>query len=441
MELKIGRPEAMSAAGVSGTAARLEYPGGEFRLNVESTASRHSVGSEAFFVAALVVGMKRGVSLRLEQPVSPRLLQAADGIQDIFHAWDRSFRRVNVVAQPRPVYNEPSARRVGCFFSGGVDSFFTLIQHREEIDSLIFVHGFDVRLQDTDVWARVSGPIRAAAAELGKPLIELRTNIQQFSDGIVDWNLYHGSAMASVAHSLGPMFYKVYIPATHTYERLRPWGSHPLVDPLWSTEALEIAHDGCEASRNQKIRTLATCETALKYLRVCYNNRQPGWRQAYNCGHCEKCLRTQINLYLAGALDRCPTLAHELDYDAISQLPIRNEGYAAYFQDSLEIAERSGADPALIGALRHALQRYSESHAALGLKASLAALRHLEQENAELNRSFAAMRRSKSWQLTQPLRSLAQASRRFTGKTNRVRGSLAAAHRGRGLPIGKSDVS
>ena len=38
-----------------------------------------------------------------------------------------------------------------------------------------------------------------------------------------------------------------------TYAHLGPLGSHPLLDPLWSSEDVELVHDGCEATRLDKL--------------------------------------------------------------------------------------------------------------------------------------------------------------------------------------------
>ena len=74
--------------------------------------------------------------------------------------------------------------------------------------------------------------------------------------------------------------------------------SHPALDPLWSTEAVEVVHDGAETRRVDKVAALAASPLALRYLRVCWENRGG----AYNCGRCGKCMRTMVDLDLAGAL-------------------------------------------------------------------------------------------------------------------------------------------
>jgi len=89
-------------------------------------------------------------------------------------------------------------------------------------------------------------------------------------------------------------------------------------------------------------------------LRVCWENR--GGR--YNCGTCEKCLRTMAELYLAGALERCRTLPDRIDIDALSRLPVSDPSRRS-FAVSLLNSARASRRPlggSIAGALRQALR-------------------------------------------------------------------------------------
>lgn len=72
--------------------------------------------------------------------------------------------------------------RVAAFFSGGVDSFYAALTRREEISDLIFLHGFDISLDQADARRRVSTAVREVAAELGKNLIEVETDYRAHLD-------------------------------------------------------------------------------------------------------------------------------------------------------------------------------------------------------------------------------------------------------------------
>jgi hypothetical protein len=143
----------------------------------------------------------------------------------------------------------------------------------------------------------------------------------------------------------------VWLPSSPVHqETTHPYGTSPALDALWSTEQVELAHDGFEATRLEKIRALTEVPAAMRWLRVC----QAGGSD-YNCGRCEKCLRTMVELHILGALDRCRTLPGELDPQVVSRAglsPISRP----YWEESLRHLEQSG-DASLAQAVRAALGR------------------------------------------------------------------------------------
>ncbi len=132
------------------------------------------------------------------------------------------------------------------------------------------------------------------ARSFDKVLIPVITN--HFAFGYrynLSRNLSQGGALASAALILG--FPRVFVPSSFSYDQLFPLGSHPLTDPLWANDGMEIVHDGAEARRVDKIQEIAKEPLALANLRVCFNDMN------INCGKCLKCLRTMIPLQLLQA--------------------------------------------------------------------------------------------------------------------------------------------
>ena len=243
---------------------------------------------ETCLTAALVPALTKGGSLAVPGPVSQRLLAATPTIVDIFTSWYPMLRRVGIQDAVPVARDVALGQRVGAFFSGGVDSFYTFLKHREEVTDLIFVHGFDIRLDDAPLRRMTSEMVRRVASEFGKGVVEVETNLRSLLDPYADWrDLTHGAALATVGHLLSGFFGRIYIAAAYSYAGLLPNGTHPLLDPLWSTEALDFVHDGCEASRLDKVAFISRHEVALENLRVCWKNPDG----AYNCGRCEKCHR------------------------------------------------------------------------------------------------------------------------------------------------------
>jgi CubicO group peptidase (beta-lactamase class C family) len=69
--------------------------------------------------------------------------------------------------------------------------------------------------------------------------------------------------LAAIGHLLAPAFERIYIAASVNYRDLFPWGTHPLLDPLWSSELLEFVHHGCAARRIEKLRFIAGFDAAV----------------------------------------------------------------------------------------------------------------------------------------------------------------------------------
>lgn len=312
--------------------------------------------ADAFVAAALLPAMREHDVLEVGAPVSARLLAALPAMQDIFRLFDRGFHRVRIEADAveRPV----RAGGAYAFFSGGVDSFYTLQKHEAALTGLLFAHGFDIPLEDTALHERAAGPIRAAAERVGKRLVEVATNVRSVLEDRAApprrgaWTMVQGAALASIGLALGGDASRVFIPATFSYDDLGPWGTHPLLDPLWSTESLAFLHDGCEATRLEKVERLAGWPAALSTLRVCYKNIGG----AYNCGICNKCVRTMIELRMAGALDHCPVFAVPLDLRRLARM---HSDYVddLYLADCRRVLEERGTDPELRRALARVLDR------------------------------------------------------------------------------------
>jgi 7-cyano-7-deazaguanine synthase in queuosine biosynthesis len=343
------RPITTPAGGVE---ARATVETGAERFELAYRVSRGPVSetSTPFVAASLLPAMRIGRALSVEGTVSPRLLATIPTIESVLTDWFQRTDSIVVKARPAP---EHRGAGVACFFSGGVDSFYSVLSHLDEITALVFVHGFDIQPRDVALRARISESLRVAASRLGKPLIEVETNVRVFSDRFAAWSEeYHGSALASVALLLSPQFGRFYIPASFPPTYSAPWGSHKDLDPLWSSEATEIMHDGGDASRVEKVRFLARSDVALQSLRVCWENR--GGR--YNCGHCEKCIRTMVNLRVAGALERCTTFKNELDLSEVAHVPIPDDCARFFVEENLQAAKENG-DGELVDAIARSLGR------------------------------------------------------------------------------------
>jgi hypothetical protein len=322
-----------------------------------------STSGDAWVAAGLQPAMALGEPLVIEAPVSPALLARVPVIMDILTSWDSALRRVDVVAPAAPIAT-PVARKTNLFFSLGVDSFYSLLKNVDRhpapdahaVSHLTFTtFGFDREWERTRLFPELRGRVHAVASAVKTDVIVVETNAPALGDGLVTWSFYHGASLAAIGLLLGGGFSRSLVASTHAYQELVPWGSHPLLDPMWSTEEVAIVHDGCEALRTEKIAYLGAHPLALDNLRVCWNHDS----LAYNCGVCEKCLRTMVALHIAGALDRCSTFAEPLALRNIRRMQLATgESSIRFFEDLLLSLGTSDQDRRLAKAIKGVLRTY-----------------------------------------------------------------------------------
>ncbi|MHB1213701.1 MAG: RING finger protein [Thiobacillus sp.] len=355
-QIEVGPVFRQSDAGKTRIGAVVTTP--DFTTELWFRAPEHILpdpSGNPFLATCLLPAMKLGLPLRIRGTVSGRLLQSVGTIQEIFHKWYPELAIIPVMADDVDDSALPRSTQSAAFFSGGLDSFHSVLKNHSRIDHLIFVHGFDIKLENTGLRDAVSGRVRQAAQALGKPLVEIETNIREIGDHYLSWTMhFFGPALASVGLLLGKSLGRIFIPASESYAHLEPCASHPLVDPLWSTENVDIIHDGAEASRNEKAAYIADSPAAMNALRVCWENPH----NAYNCGHCEKCLRTMINLESAGALERCTTFGSRLDPVTVVNMDIGNDLVLFHVEENLRVLEASSRNPAVVDALRTSISAY-----------------------------------------------------------------------------------
>lgn len=306
---------------------------------------------------ALLVAMRKGLDLVPVGPVDPVFSSNLAHARELVRRWHPETMSPIAVHTTTPAIrsDRKPADGVGCFFSGGVDSFYSVLEHRDEITHLIFIHGFDITLRNEVLAERALRALRAAAADLGKTLVEVRTNLRDLPDHHgLDW-LYqsHGSILAHTALLLSDHIGKVYIPASGLRSPDEGHGTHPDLDRLWSSTEVELIHDDVHVVRARKTEVLAANDIAMRHLRVCWQNT----RNEYNCGRCEKCLRTLVSLRIVGAEGRCRTLPPQVPFDALEKTYLTQSAMRAVRTNLEELRRRGVEDQELQDALERALHR------------------------------------------------------------------------------------
>ena len=300
--------------------------------------------------------MYLGEDVFLDDTVSAQLTAAIPKISDFFMASFPSFRKVEVACRGTATKTGLSRGKSAVFVSGGLDSTYSALKHRATLDYVITVTGFDCDQRGQPICQVRSPRVQALADELGLKVITASTNFKHFTDKIVPFGMAMGAVLAGVGLSLGGLLSALTVASNFTYRNQRPWGTHPLLDPWWSTECMQVFHDGCEASRIQKLQFIAHNEIAIRNMLVCSHVDDDR-----NCGLCPKCVRTRINMRVAGIQDRWGIFPHQLTTKELIDYRTSGPMDHHFLEENLYHLRHFGDDPELLAFLSIAYFHADES--------------------------------------------------------------------------------
>ena len=325
---------------------------------------------DALLAFTLPICMVEKADWTPEGPINRVIYQHLPQIMDFFQAWKPHLYRPNlpnVTPVERPVNPQTGS---GLFFTGGIDSFFTLYEYFDQITHLVYIHGLEMSLDNLPLRSQISQMLRKVGQELGKNVIEIETNIRKFSSNYAGRRISHGFELTGIAFLLQNHFSRVWISNGVTYDQIIPQSMHPEITCLMESQVMGISFVGNDLTRLEKTAVLSRrtdylsempnnpiqvtpeqSKLALDTLRVCNENR----KGAYNCGKCEKCLRTMIDLRLVNALDQCTSIKEPLDLSRVARLDIQKYTQRTYIENTLQELIRTNRDPELQKALRKAL--------------------------------------------------------------------------------------
>lgn len=277
-------------------------------LEVEVSAGKRSVfkvyfrcrtgqtlraSADALFCLGLYPAAEIGAPLHIDGEVDRELCSRATTITGLFRSWWPACSNVDVKATLVDLSPDPEKRGIGLFFSGGVDSCFSLLAAQPRVSSLITLLGVDIPLSDRLATARLESVCQETCALKGLEPIVIETNVSQAFHPFAGWIEHHGSALAAIGHMLSGHLEGVMIASSGNEATWRvPWGSHPALDPMLGSRRLTVEHHGL-VSRFDKIAHIATDITLMRTLRVCNRSRQ-------NCGECDKCTFVMRSLQILG---------------------------------------------------------------------------------------------------------------------------------------------
>jgi hypothetical protein len=271
--------------------------------------TRHS---DAFLIPGLLGGMYFGEDIEVRGSVSPRLAYQLDEYQFILRFRFPDLLQQVDIKYDRLAHLNAEPKGVGTTFTGGVDSLFTLWNHLPEnqpnsdyqVTHGLFIKGFDILPSAKDNYQLLYDQFVLGGDGLSLEIIQLETNIVGISHLRLALSFFYGPYIIASAISLAGLFRRFFMPSSWDYKYLREksYTSDPLVDPLLSTDTMDIIHHGSTHPRVGKLQVIADWELAQNILWVCQEHKFS--RFGWNCSRCDKCNRTMIPLYVLGKLSK-----------------------------------------------------------------------------------------------------------------------------------------
>lgn len=210
-------------------------------------------------------------------------------------------------------------RKSTAFFSGGVDSWATLVSHVDE-DELNFVTiwGSDVKLDDEISWKKVENYTNEVAENLDSKAVFIRSTFREslnykYLDNLIDGKVLNNSWWYFIQHGIAlighvaPYVYlndidTHYIPASYSSKDIpNKIASYKTIDETLKLAWCNVIHDQFDLIRIERVKKILDWQKLTGrdvQIRVCYSESANG----ENCSHCEKCYRTILE-FLSFDLD------------------------------------------------------------------------------------------------------------------------------------------
>lgn len=315
----ISNPTVIKKEGFVRIAAILRESNREYELwyEVPDSVERYLFSDclDAFLVAVLPIASMQACDLELEGCVSEKLYHSlSDNVIPLLSNHADIYHPIKIYANK--LFAPASYQgHTGTGLSCGVDSFHTilsLLQKRAEtpLDVLTFFNvgshrstsGFSddesrrLFQQRLDMNAK-------CAEEIELPLLSVDSNIGAYLClHQVPYTRVHAFCSLSAVLACGSYFNRYYYSSSQSkYDPSRLNKATGFIEsklcPWLSTEYVGFESYGGDITRLQKLRDIADSPLVQKHLNVC-------WRELENCGKCPKCIRTLMELYVLGKVDK-----------------------------------------------------------------------------------------------------------------------------------------
>ena len=324
----------------------------------EEFGSDITCNPHAFLIGCIIPAMHFGEKrIHISGEICPSLHEGLQTVMAVMKEWSRGeYKPLRIEAKnysASPYVRKK--RRAGLFLSGGIDSLAALRlnkqnyseEHPGAIKDCLLIHGFDIggvveRGMKYHVFDRARAALSAVAKDANVTLIPVYTNIRHLCDERDLWlDKFFGAVLASVGHAFASRLHLLYIASSYDIPNLVPCGSHPLLDPEYSSFDVKIKLLGLSLSRLEKLRLVADWDVAFQNFRVCLANVP----DRLNCGKCEKCVRTMTELVAIGALEKTHAFVeNDVSPELFSHFKITIRHREPFYREILPLLKERGRD-------------------------------------------------------------------------------------------------
>lgn len=269
--------------------------------------------TDAFVVALLPYAMNNSLNISAETKMSKQLcFQLNDIFIPVLTKSSKLFNKISISAKEltEEDYCLENASATG--FSRGVDSFDTICSLSENsTDRLSHLTFFNVGShrstanytpeQSAELYANRLEIAKESAKIFDMPLIDINSNLGEHLT-LPYVKIHHYCSFAAVLCM--QKFFKNYYYASgypissFSIKQCDTGSAHyeAFTASMLSTESTKFYITGLEKTRLEKVDFISKFPITYDNLNVCYYGEN-------NCGHCEKCVRTQFELMALGKLD------------------------------------------------------------------------------------------------------------------------------------------
>jgi len=288
-------------------------------------------------VALFLYCASRKQDIYIDGRVTESLLHNLDEYLKIWSLWKPELYKnikigVKEIVPDKPFRDLPAVMA----FSGGLDASFSLADHQaratgnifKEIRTGILIVGFDLKEDKKSTINLAYKNAKHSVEDFGADCAVIKTNWQQ--ELCPDWTMGYDAGVACILHTLASHYSCGILSGTISFlQELGelPYGCNMMTNHLLGSYTFPVILTGGTHTRFEKAGFVGRFPALQNRLRVCWQPLENG----INCGECEKCVRTRLEMLAYGLEPDIFNLP--LDEKNIENLDFSKEDSFEYFKE------------------------------------------------------------------------------------------------------------